>query len=114
VSTEQVLLTRATDPPVGTSTCDLGGAEVTGVDIDDLSTELAVTTGSATVSALFGHGGAIYFTTLAGNLVRVGTPIAGEAGGESGHGNGGGDDADNDDPGVTSDALGILGWRQVL
>jgi hypothetical protein len=112
VSTDQVLLTRAMDPPIGTDTCELGSSEVTGVDLDDLSLELAVTTSSATVSALFGHAGAVYFTTLAGDLVRVGTPIASEAGGESG-----GDDddgGDGGDNGATSRALGILGWRQVL
>ncbi len=110
VSTDQVLLTRATDPPIGTDTCETGNSEVTGVDLDDLSLELAVTTGSASVSALYGHAGAVYFTTLAGDLVRVGTPVASEAGGESG------DDGDDggDGEGPTSRALGILGWRQVL
>jgi hypothetical protein len=112
VSTDQVLLTRAMDPPIGTDTCEMGSSEVTGVDLDDLSLELAVTTGSATVSALFGHAGAVYFTTLAGDLVRVGTPIASEAGGES---DGDGDDGDGgDDDETTSRALGVLGWRQVL
>ncbi len=112
VSTDQVLLTRAMDPPIGTDTCEMGSSEVTGVDLDDLSLELAVTTGSATVSALFGHGGAVYFTTLAGDLVRVGTPIASEAGGESGGDDDDGDGGDDDQS--TSRALGILGWRQVL
>ena len=111
VSTDQVLLTRATDPPIGTQTCELGSSEVTGVDLDDLSLELAVTTGSASVSALYGHAGAVYFTTLAGDIVRVGTPVASEAGGESG---GDDDDGGGDGGGPTSNALGILGWRQVL
>ena len=116
VSTDQVLLTRATDPPIGTSTCELGGSELTGVDIDDLSSELTVNTSSATVSSLFGHAGAVYFTTLSGDLVRVGTPVATEAGGESGGNgnNGNGDDDDGEAPGNSSNALGILGWRQVL
>jgi hypothetical protein len=111
VSTDQVLLTRATDPPIGTQSCELGSSEVTGVDLDDLSLELAVTTGSASVSALYGHAGAVYFTTLAGDIVRVGTPAASEAGGESG-GDDGGDGGGGGAP--TSNALNVLGWRQVL
>jgi hypothetical protein len=109
VSTDQVLLTRAYDPPIGTSSCALGKAEVDGVDIDSLATELAVTTTSATVSALFGHAGAVYFTTLGGSVVRVGTPVAANAGGES---SGEGSD-DDDGGGAVSDALGVMGWRQV-
>jgi hypothetical protein len=112
VSSDQVLLTRATDPPIGTDTCDLGGSQLSGVDIDDLSTVLTVNTASATVSSLFGHAGAVYFTTLSGDLVRVGTPVASEAGGESGgNGNGNGDGNGSEH---ISNALGILGWRQVL
>ncbi len=111
VSADQVLLTRAVDPPIGTATCELGSSEVTGVDLDDLELELAVTTHSATVSALYGHAGAVYFSTLAGDIVRVGTPVASEAGGESGDDDEGGG---GDGGGPTSNALGILGWRQVL
>jgi hypothetical protein len=111
VSAEQVLFTRAIDPPVGTSTCELGAAEVTGVDLDDLNVQLAVATSSASVSALFGHAGAVYLTTLGGTLVRVGTPVASEAGGESGTGGGGGEEDGGDGP--VSDALAIVGWRQV-
>jgi hypothetical protein len=108
-----VLPTRAVDPPIGTTSCELGASEVTGLDIDDLSLDLAVTTSAASVSALFGHAGAVYFTTLAGDLVRVGTPIASEAGGESGNGNGNGN-GNGGGNGSPSNALGILGWRQAL
>ncbi|HTE51856.1 MAG TPA: hypothetical protein VK698_13470, partial [Kofleriaceae bacterium] len=96
-------------------------SEVTGVDIDDLTTQLHITTSSATVSALFGHAGAIYFTTLGGDLVRVGVPTAADAGGESGatggHGGDGGDNGDGDGDGgdgTSLSPLGIVGWRQVL
>jgi hypothetical protein len=109
-----VLLTRAIDPPIGTQTCDLGNADLTGLDIDDLSVGLSVTTGSASVSALFGHAGAVYFTTLGGDLVRVGTPVASEAGGEPQGGGTGGDNGGQNGQGTTSGPLGILGWRQVL
>jgi hypothetical protein len=114
VSTEQVLLTRAIDPPIGTLTCELGNAEVTGLDLDDLSVQLSVTTGSASVSSLFGHAGAVYFTTLGGDLVRVGTPVASEAGGEPQGGSSGGPGGDDSGNGTASGPLGIVGWRQVL
>jgi hypothetical protein len=118
VSTEQVLLTRAIDPPIGTQTCELGNSELTGLDLDDLSVQLSLTTGSASVSSLFGHAGAVYFTTLAGDVVRVGTPVASEAGGEpkggSSGGNGDGGNGGNGGNGTTSGPLAIVGWRQVL
>jgi hypothetical protein len=41
--------------------------------------------------------------------VRVGTPVAANAGGES---SGEGSD-DDDGGGAVSDALGVMGWRQV-
>jgi hypothetical protein len=116
VSAEQVLLTRSTDPTVGTGLCELGSSEVMGVDLDDLTTQLTIATTSSTVSSLFGHAGAIYFTTLGGDMVRVGTPGAADAGGESatgGHGGDGGGDGGDDD-GNSSMPLGIVGWRQVL
>jgi len=114
VSTEQVLLTRAIDPPIGTQTCELGNSDVTGLDLDDLQVQLSVTTGSASVSSLFGHGGAVYFTTLGGDVVRVGTPVASEAGGEPQGGATGGDNGGQNGQGTQSGPLGILGWRQVL
>jgi hypothetical protein len=118
VSTDQVLLTRAMDPPIGTETCELGASEVTGVDLDELTVQLTVTSGAASVSALFGHAGAVYFTTLAGDMVRVGTPVAPEAGGEGGdgNGNGGGTGGGGDDTGsgTITGPLGVLSWRQLL
>lgn len=116
VSAEQVLLTRSTDPSIGTGLCELGSSEVMGLDLDDLSTELTVATASSTVSSLFGHAGAIYFTTLGGELVRVGTPGAADAGGESATGGSGGDGGGDggDEDGNSTMPLGIVGWRQVL
>src|SRR5690606_22267002 len=112
VSPEQVFMTRAVDPPIGTAVCDLGSAEVAGLDLDTLGAEVSQSTSSATVSALFGHAGAIYLTTLGGQIVRIGEPVASEAGGESG---GSGEPGGSDPPPIGgSGALQILGWWQSL
>lgn len=117
VSSEQVFLTRAVDPPVGTTACDLGASQLDGLDVDTLAESFSSDTAHASVSALYGHAGAIYFTTVGGNIVRIGTPTATSAGGESIQGSSGGQDDGGDDDegdGNATGALDSLGWRQVL
>lgn len=103
VTPEQVILTRAIDPPVGTATCDLGSSRVEGYQLNTLVADFSVDIGSATVSPLFGHGGAVYLTTLGGGVIRVGTPASPEAGGE---------EPEESNPGTTEE-LTVMGWRQV-
>ena len=86
VTSEQVVLTRAVDPPIGQNTCETGTSVVTALDLASLTNAFDVTTNSATVSSLFGQGDAIYFATLSGEIVRVGSPRAGSAGGDSTNG----------------------------
>jgi hypothetical protein len=74
VTPEQVLVTRAVDPPIATSSCDNGSADILALDVQDLEQEFAVSQGSSVVSSLFGDGGALYATTLSGEIIRVGTP----------------------------------------
>ncbi|MBP6629502.1 MAG: VCBS repeat-containing protein [Kofleriaceae bacterium] len=84
VTPTQVLVTRAYDPPVATSGCDLGSAELVGLDLADLDQQFVVASGSSIMSALFGDGGGIYATTLEGSVIRVGTPSQGDPGSGSG------------------------------
>jgi hypothetical protein len=77
VSDTQVLVTRATDPPVATSGCNLGSASIVGFGLSTLSSQFTVATTSSIVSSLFGSAGALYATTLQGKAIRVGTPTSG-------------------------------------
>ena len=108
VSTDEVFFSRAVDPPVGTETCDLGTARVDGFDADTLlpseSGTSTTTIATASVSPLFGHAGAIYLTTMGGDVVRIGTSTAPNAGDES---------ANGEPSGGASGKFGLLGWRQV-
>ncbi len=110
-----VVITRATDPPVGTGTCEFGSSKVSGFTIADLKESFSVVTHSATVSSLFGDAGAVYFATLAGEIVRIGTPRAADAGGDSRSGAGGGQaggSSGGGGGGSATDPLQVLGWRQ--
>ena len=108
VSTDEIFFSRAVDPPVGTETCDLGTARVDGLDADTLLPSGAgtssTTIATASVSPLFGHAGAIYLTTMGGDVVRIGTSTAPNAGDES---------ANGEPTGGASGRFGLLGWRQV-
>ena len=76
---DQVLLTRAIDPPIATSSCDNGSAEIIGLDVQDFGQQFVSAQTSAVVSPLFASGGAVYATTLEGNVVRIGTPTTPDA-----------------------------------
>lgn len=79
VTPDQVLVTRAIDPPIATSSCDDGSAEILALDVQDLSQQFVVSTSASVVSSLFGDQGALYATTLSGEVVRVGTPTQPDA-----------------------------------
>ena len=115
VSSEQVIITQSTDPPVGTGTCEFGSSKVIGLNLSTLEEEFSATTSSATVSSLYGDGGAIYFATLAGDIVRLGTPRAENAGDDSVSGAGNGTADSNSHDSSTSDdgALRVLGWKEL-
>ena len=73
---------------------------------------------AAVMGAIYGDRGAIYFATLAGDVARIGTPAAANAGDDTaagynpGTGSGSGSGTGS---GVGSTAaFTLLGWRQVF
>ncbi len=113
VTKEQVLVTRSIDPPVGTQACEFGRSEVFGLDLNTFEQDFSTSIASATVSSLYGDAGALYFTTLSGETVRVGTPRAASAGGDSAAGAGGGTSEGDGFLSETEDFI-FVGWRQLL
>lgn len=79
VTDEQVLITRAIDPPIATSSCDNGSSAIVGLDVQDFGQDFVTAQTSSVVSSLFVNQGAVYATTLEGNIVRVGTPAQPDA-----------------------------------
>ena len=121
VTRDQVIFTRTRDPRVGTGTCDLGSSVVQGMAISAATTgefdvDFTQALSSAVMGALYGDAGALYFATLSGEVSRIGTPRAPDAGGDSGAstpppqwGNAG----EGDSVVGAADQLTLLGWRQV-
>jgi|GEM_PF-1595250 len=126
VTTEQVVTTRTTDPEVGTGACDVGSTVLTAFDVNgdpettDFLSSFSIAIGSAVVSSLFGHAGAIYTSSVSGNAIRVGTPRAATAGEDSANGisgaNGGTGESDEGGGGGggQSSRFTVVGYRQVL
>jgi hypothetical protein len=119
VTSEQVFITRAADPPVGTATCDFGASELVALKVADkngsFQTDFTTALSSTTQASLFGDAGALYVATLSGDIVRVGTPRATSAGGDSNAGNApGGADGAGAGTNVTGDPVSFVGWRQML
>ncbi len=113
VSQSDIIVTRATDPPVGTSTCEFGTSTVAGFSVAEFDESFNVTIpgAGATVSSLYGDGGALYFATLSGDIVKIGTPDAPTAGDASGASQA---DFDPENPGAgTSGGMSVLGWRML-
>ncbi len=121
VTATEVLTTRTIDPVIGSGACDRGSSTLDVLTLepgvaDDFGTaQPSANLGYATTGALNGAAGAVYIANVAGQIVSVGTTSAGAAGtgaapsmgsGQNG-GSGGG-------PGVTSNALTVLGWRQAF
>jgi type IV pilus assembly protein PilY1 len=102
VSASQVILTRAIDPTVASSSCDSGEATTQVLDLDDFGQELSTTVAAASVSPLHGHAGAVYLTTLGGQVARIGAPVVPAPGAGAG--------------GAFGLSLGkpmeVLGWRR--
>ena len=66
------------------------------------------------MSSLYGDGGAIYFATLAGDIVKIGDARAENAGDDTANGTGGGQASGDDGSGDGGgEGLGIIGWRVV-
>ncbi len=113
VTSDQVLITKSFDPPIGTGTCEFGSSEVASFDLSTLKERFSTATKGATVSSLYGDGGAIYFATLAGEVVRIGKPRAQNAGDDTANGTGGGN-AESGEPFDPSNApLNVVGWREM-
>jgi hypothetical protein len=119
VTSEQVFMTRAKDPPVGTTTCDFGTSELVALGVNDSSggfvTQFTKALSSTTQSSLFGDAGALYLAGLSGDIVRIGTPRAANAGGDTDAGNApGGSDGAGAGANLASDPVTLLGWRQMF
>ncbi|MCE9575452.1 MAG: FG-GAP-like repeat-containing protein [Deltaproteobacteria bacterium] len=123
VTPDQVILSRSTDPVVGSGTCDLGTAHVDAMALNGgtgtaFNSQFSVAVASAVMGAIYGDRGAIYFATLAGDVARIGTPAAANAGDDtaSGYnpGTGSGSGSGSGSGVGTSSAFTLLGWRQVL
>ncbi len=80
ITASDVITTRATDPVVGTGTCELGSSEVTGFSTAAFVQSFNVSISSSSVSSLYGTSGALYLSTVGGDIVRIGTAGAANAG----------------------------------
>ena len=116
VTPDTVYLTRSTDAVIGGGSCDFGSTSVQGYNVNTLNSSLDVSMiGGQSVAAsagpLFGDAGALYFSTVAGKIERVGSPGAATAGAgnQSTLSNMGAADT-----GGTATAFTLLGWREVL
>ncbi len=116
VTRDQVLFTRTVDPKVGTGACDRGSSVIQAVQLSALESgefvvDFQVSAPAATMSSLYGDAGAVYFSTLGGDVVRVGTPRASDAGGDSGSGTG--NDPLEEGNGTNANApMTLMGWKQ--
>jgi hypothetical protein len=123
VTPSQVLLTRTVDPKVATGTCDLGSSNVEALQLNGDSTgnflvDFNVAVASAVMGGLYGDRGAVYFADLNGDVNRIGTPLAANAGDDSSHGYNAGSGSASTGSGSTftgsSSAFTLMGWRQVF
>jgi hypothetical protein len=116
---EQVFMTRAKDPPVGTASCDFGSSALVALRVNDangsFTTDFATALSSTTQASLFGDAGALYLATLSGDIVRIGTPRAASAGGDTASGNApGGADGVGTGTAANGDPVTLMGWRQMF
>ena len=67
------------------------------------------------MGALYGDAGALYFATLSGDISRIGTPRAANAGDDTAAGSAPqwGNAGEGDNVVGSADQLTLLGWRQV-
>ena len=125
VSQTQVILTSTRDPAVATGTCDPGSSNIKALELnanstastDNFTTDFNVAIASAVMGSLFGDAGAIYFATLSGQVARIGTPNAGNAGDDAaaGQGSSTGTTASGGNGSLgTTVPLTTMGWRQVF
>jgi hypothetical protein len=122
VTSEQVIITRTFDPKVGTGTCDPGSSRLEAFDLDadasgDFVTDFVTAVASSVMGSLFGDRGAVYFATLGGDVVRVGSPEAANAGDDTAAGYQGGIPiGPGGAPGSlegSNQPMTLLGWRQI-
>jgi hypothetical protein len=123
VTPDQVIMSRSTDPVVGSGTCDLGSAHVDAMALEGgasntFNSQFSVAVASAVMGAIYGDRGAVYFATLSGDVARIGTPAAANAGDDSAAGynpgNGSGSGSGTGTGTGSTAAFTLLGWRQVL
>ena len=124
VTPEQVILTKTVDPLIGTGSCDSGSSTVSGLQLDADTNHNFVSSGlnqavtAAIMAGLFGDAGAIYFATLAGDVIRIGTPRVSVAGGDTAagytQGMGVGDQGTGTSQVGTVAPFTLMGWRVVL
>ncbi len=120
VTPEQVLTTRSTDPLVGTNTCDSGSSVIAGLRLNDdangdFVADFSIAMNSAIVAPLFATAGAIYTSTLSGQVVRVGEPRATHAGDDTAAGVGQGTSSTDGGAGgqPATGSIRVVGWNHV-
>jgi type IV pilus assembly protein PilY1 len=123
VTPEQVILTRTVDPKVATGTCDLGSSNVEAMDLNpdaggSFVLDFNVAVASAVMGGLYGDRGAVYFADVNGDVNRIGTPLAQNAGDDSAHGynagSGSGAVGSGSSATGSTSAFTLMGWRQVF
>lgn len=123
VTPSQVIFTKTVDPAIGTSACDPGSSTISAVQLDagtgtNFTSDFNLGVNSAVMGGLFGDAGAIYFATIQGDVARIGTPRAFNAGGDTaagqGQATGVGDQATGASTVGTTSGFTLMGWRVVL
>ncbi|MDX2088348.1 MAG: hypothetical protein SFX73_10885 [Kofleriaceae bacterium] len=116
ISPEVVIIHRSIDPVIGGGTCDYGSSKVQFLDPTTLAkTEEVTQVGGkgidAVASPMFGDAGALYFTTVSGEIKRIGQPRATVAGQDTDNGTMQ-NESSGSEPGEAP--LTLVGWRVVL
>ncbi|MBC7975607.1 MAG: VCBS repeat-containing protein [Myxococcales bacterium] len=123
VTPEQAIFTKTVDPAIGTNSCDDGSSTVAAVSLNpgtgtNFTSSFNIAVSSAVMGGLYGDAGALYFATIAGDVARIGTPRAANAGGDtlSGQkqGMGAGDQPSTGAVVGTTSGFTLMGWRVVL
>ncbi len=123
VTADQVFFTKTIDPAIGTGQCVSGKSVVGAMKVDAPNGEFTIdfeqVVTSSILGGLFGDGGAVYFSTLSGEVQRIGRPRAANAGDDSAataSGINAPKKFSNLDVGYwgTSGPFQLLGWQQVF
>lgn len=116
VTTSNIIVTSSVDPAIGTGTCEIGTSDIRGLATADFAVNFSqAITGGSSVSSLYGAGDALYFATLSGDIVRLGTPRATNAGDDTVSGDTGTSVPDTDGTAISNPGNGmwLRGWNML-